>query len=150
MMCYYLNVQFQGQRVNNVKATVSWRYMRRFVSLLISHVLPIDTVWAVTSYVMQGFSSMLLSTLAMTFKESEHKHLKNRQHICICPDRDRTVSGPSAYPYWKSGNELGSTSLCSFGNFPGVWSLKADVSELNVGSIVMGDGTDIEFRNVGF
>ena len=30
-------------------------------------------------------------------------------------------------------------SLCSFGNFPGVWSLKADVSELNVGSIVLGD-----------
>ena len=28
-------------------------------------------------------------------------------------------------------------SLCSFGNFPGVWSIKADVSELNVGSIVM-------------
>ena len=29
--------------------------------------------------------------------------------------------------------------LCSFGNFPGVWSIKADVSELNVGSIVLGD-----------
>ena len=43
-------------------------------------------------------------------------------------------------------------SLCSFGNFPGVWSIKADVSELNVCSIVLGqdDGTDIEFRNVGF
>ena len=44
-------------------------------------------------------------------------------------------------------------SLCSFGNIPGVWSLKADVSELNVSSIVLGDqddGTDIEFRNVGF
>ena len=44
-------------------------------------------------------------------------------------------------------------SLCSFGNFPGVRSIKADVSELNVGFIVLGDqddGTDIEFRNVGF
>ena len=41
-------------------------------------------------------------------------------------------------------------SLCSFGNFPGVRSIKTDVSELNVGSIVLGDGTDIEFRNVGF
>ena len=30
-------------------------------------------------------------------------------------------------------------SLCSFGNFPGVWSLKADVSELNVDYIVLGD-----------
>jgi hypothetical protein len=43
--------------------------------------------------------------------------------------------------------------LCSFGNFPGVRSIKRDVSELNVGSIVLGDqddGTDIEFRNVGF
>ena len=30
-------------------------------------------------------------------------------------------------------------SLCSFGNFPGVRSIKADVSELNVGSIVLGD-----------
>ena len=30
-------------------------------------------------------------------------------------------------------------SLCSFGNFPGVWSIKADISELNVGSIVLGD-----------
>ena len=30
-------------------------------------------------------------------------------------------------------------SLCSFGNFPGVWSIKVDVSELNVGSIVLGD-----------
>ena len=29
-------------------------------------------------------------------------------------------------------------SLFSFGNFPGVWSIKADVSELNVGSIVLG------------
>ena len=44
-------------------------------------------------------------------------------------------------------------SLCSFGNFPGVRSIKVNVSELNVGSIVLGDqddGTDIEFRNVGF
>ena len=32
-----------------------------------------------------------------------------------------------------------SFSLCSFGNFPGVRSIKADVSELNVGSIVLGD-----------
>ena len=32
-----------------------------------------------------------------------------------------------------------SCSLCSFGNFPGVRSLKAEVSELNVGSIVLGD-----------
>ena len=30
-------------------------------------------------------------------------------------------------------------SLCSFGNFPSVRSIKADVSELNVGSIVLGD-----------
>ena len=30
-------------------------------------------------------------------------------------------------------------SLCSFGNFPGVRSIKTDVSELNVGSIVLGD-----------
>ena len=30
-------------------------------------------------------------------------------------------------------------SLCSFGNFPGVRSIKADVSELNVGSVVLGD-----------
>ena len=30
-------------------------------------------------------------------------------------------------------------SLCSFGNFPGVRSIKADVSELKVGSIVLGD-----------
>ena len=30
-------------------------------------------------------------------------------------------------------------SLCSFGNFPGVRSIKADVSEINVGSIVLGD-----------
>jgi len=30
-------------------------------------------------------------------------------------------------------------SLCSFGNFPSVLSIKADVSELNVGSIVLGD-----------
>jgi len=44
-------------------------------------------------------------------------------------------------------------SLCSFGNFPGVWSIKADVSELIVSSIVLGDqddGTDIEFQNIGF
>jgi hypothetical protein len=43
-------------------------------------------------------------------------------------------------------------SPCSFGNFPGVRSIKTDVSELNVGSIVLGDqdGTDIESRNVGF
>ena len=37
-------------------------------------------------------------------------------------------------------------SLCSFGNFSGVRSIKADVSELNVGSIVLG----YQFRNVGF
>ena len=30
-------------------------------------------------------------------------------------------------------------SLYSSGNFPGVWSLKADVSGLNVGPIVLGD-----------
>ena len=30
-------------------------------------------------------------------------------------------------------------SLCSFGNLPGVRSIKVDVSELNVGSIVLGD-----------
>ena len=30
-------------------------------------------------------------------------------------------------------------SLCSFGNFPGVRSIKADISDLNVGSIVLGD-----------
>ena len=30
-------------------------------------------------------------------------------------------------------------SLCSFGNFPGVQSIKADVSELKVGSIVLGN-----------
>ena len=41
-------------------------------------------------------------------------------------------------------------SLCSFGNFPGVRSIKADVSELHVGSIAQDNGTDIEFRNVGF
>ena len=29
-------------------------------------------------------------------------------------------------------------SLCSFVNFPDVWSIKAEVSELNVGSIVLG------------
>ena len=43
------------------------------------------------------------------------------------------------------------SSLCSFGNFPGVRSIKADVSELNVGFLIaQDDGTDIEFRNVGF
>jgi hypothetical protein len=50
----------------------------------------------------------------------------------------------------------------SSGYFPGVWVLKADVSELCVGSILnrwwsvyvhtspVEDGTDTEFRNVGF
>ena len=44
-------------------------------------------------------------------------------------------------------------SLCSFGNLPSIRSIKADVSELNVSSIVLiaqDNGTDIEFRNVGF
>ena len=50
-------------------------------------------------------------------------------------------------------------SKYSFGNFPGVRSINADVSELCVGSIFKGkqefllaqdDGTDTEFRNVGF
>ena len=41
-------------------------------------------------------------------------------------------------------------SLCSFGNFPGVRRIKADVSELIVGSIAQEDRTDIEFWNVGF
>ena len=46
-------------------------------------------------------------------------------------------------------------SKYSFGNFPGIRSIYADVSELCVGSIVLGkqlaqdNGTDTEFRNVG-
>jgi hypothetical protein len=66
--------------------------------------------------------------------------------VQIMPSYSRKMIKQDAYQNKYTG------SLCSFGNFPGVWSLKADVSELNVGSIVLGedDGTDIEFRNVGF
>jgi hypothetical protein len=43
---------------------------------------------------------------------------------------------PRSYILWKTHLIC---SLCSFGNFPGVRSIKADVSELNVGSIILGN-----------
>jgi hypothetical protein len=63
---------------------------------------------------------------------------------------------------WILDFKLSPCFICdmfSFGYFPGVWVLIADVSEHSVGSIFMGrsihrpayeDGTDRVFRNVGY
>jgi len=64
---------------------------------------------------------------------------------------------PNLLIFEISGKELVSYDKLSSGYFPGVWVLKADVSEHCIGSIFnrccnaapVEDGTDTVFRNVG-
>ena len=64
---------------------------------------------------------------ARNMVKSSSPHAPSTSLFSLCP---RTHASPQTCHH---------SSLCSFGNFPGVWSIKADVSELNVGSIVLGD-----------
>ena len=90
-------------------------------------------IWLLTPWHRQKFLTKLIITL------QKHHYYRTQCFISIMNTHHLTSFRVNSILVVFRLSPCLECSLCSFGNFPGVWSTKADVSELNVGSIVLGN-----------